>query len=159
MAVKVDIENDCPAVVASGVLEIIYEVCNECALGYDDLYTGVHLTGNEQIREVNWQFRNIDKPTDVLSFPLLTAKNGKIDYSDYDKDKQSGSILAGDIIISVDKAIKQAEDYGHSFEREIAFLTCHGMLHLLGYDHEEKDDERLMITRQKEILDKLGYIK
>ena len=159
MAVKIDIENDFPAVVANDVLEIIYEVCNECALGYDDLYTGVHLTGNEQIREINRDFRNIDKPTDVLSFPLLTAKNGSIDYTDYDKDKQSGSILAGDIVISVDKTIEQAKDYGHSFKREMAFLTCHGMLHLLGYDHEDKDDERLMIAKQKEILYRLGYIK
>jgi probable rRNA maturation factor len=159
MAVKVDIENDCPDVVANDVLEIIYEVCNECALGYDDLYTGVHLTGNEKIREINREFRNIDKPTDVLSFPLLTAKNGNIDYTDYDMDKQSGSILTGDIVISVDKAIEQTEDYGHSFDREMAFLTCHGMLHLLGYDHEDEDDERLMISKQKEILDKLGYIK
>jgi probable rRNA maturation factor len=159
MAAKVDIENDCPSAAGADILEIIHRVCNDCALGYDDLYAGVHLTGDDKIREINNEFRNTDKSTDVLSFPLLTAKNGEIDYSDYDKDMQSGYILAGDIVISVDRAIEQAEDYGHSFKREIAFLTCHGMLHLLGYDHEDKNDERIMINKQKEILSNLGYIK
>jgi len=159
MAINIDIDFDGPATTESGVMEIINNVCSESTLGYEDLYAGVHLTGDEQIRGINKEFRDIDASTDVLSFPLLTAKNGRVEFSDLDKDMENGLFLIGDIIISTEKAAAQAEEYGHSYEREIAFLTCHGMLHLLGYDHKDKEDERLMLSRQNEILNKLGYLK
>lgn len=160
MGLKVDVATDARVDPGQGYQEIINGVCSECALGYDDeLYTGVRLTDNEKIREFNREFRNIDKATDVLSFPLLLAENGNIEYTDLDRDMDTGAVMLGDIIISIDRAREQAEDYGHSYDRELAFLTCHGMLHLLGYDHETDEEESIMLARQKEILGRLGYKK
>ncbi|MGL4790649.1 MAG: rRNA maturation RNase YbeY [Anaerotignaceae bacterium] len=106
---------------------------------------------SEEIRLINKQFRAIDKETDVLSFPLLTfAENEIPDKNEIDE------IMLGDIIISVSKAKQQAEEYGHSIEREVAFLTAHSMLHLLGYDHMEEEEEKIMNTKQEEILQQLG---
>lgn len=160
MAVNIDITAQAPAAADADIETIINKVCGECAPEYDDnLYAGVHLTGDAEIREINNRFREIDKVTDVLSFPLLTAKNGEIEYSDFDRVGATGSVMLGDIVISVEKANEQARDYGHSYKREIAFLTCHGMLHLLGYDHESDEDEQIMIEKQKSVLNRLGYIK
>ncbi len=160
MALKIDIEADEAIITADGIENIIEVVCKECALGYEEsLYAGVRLTGDDQIRKFNSKYRKIDRPTDVLSFPLLTADNGKIEFSDLDRDMETGFVLLGDIIISMDRAAVQAEEYGHSIEREVAFLTCHGMLHLLGFDHENEEEEKHMISKQKKILDKIGYPK
>ncbi len=90
----------------------------------------------EEIHRLNLAYRNIDKPTDVLSFP-----------NDDSKDRS-----LGDVFISIEQAKRQAQDYGHSIEREIGFLAVHGYLHLLGYDHHTKEDEALMMTKQEEIL-------
>ena len=160
MAVNIDITQE-PMVKADADIEtIIKNVCAECAPDYDDsLYAGVHLTGNSEIKEINNRFCNIDKATDVLSFPLLDGRDGDIDYTELDRDNETGYVMLGDIIISLDKANEQAVDYGHSLKREIAFLVCHGMLHLLGYNHEIENDEILMIEKQKEVLNKLGYTK
>ena len=96
----------------------------------------ITLTDNETIMVMNYNYRKIGKPTDVLSFPLDDTK------------------VLGDIVISIEKALQQANEYGHSFEREISFLCVHGMLHLLGYDHEtSKKDEKIMFTHQKNIMD------
>ena len=104
----------------------------------------VVLTDDMEIRELNRDYRNKDCPTDVLSFPLYD-ENGILDEE------------LGDIVISLERAMEQAEEYGHSFEREVAFLTAHSMLHLLGYDHEDDDEEEEdMFNRQKKILDMLG---
>lgn len=100
----------------------------------------VTFTDNEGIHALNREYRNVDRPTDVLSFPLS-------DGEDYDTD--GDAVLLGDIVISLERAQTQAEEYGHSFEREVAFLTVHSMLHLLGYDHETSpEDERDMFARQ-----------
>ncbi|MBQ7603549.1 MAG: rRNA maturation RNase YbeY [Clostridia bacterium] len=113
----------------------------------------VCFTDNEGIRAMNRQFRNLDAETDVLSFPL--GENGV-----YDRDPETGAFLLGDIVISVQKAMEQAESFGHSLEREIAFLTVHSMLHLLGYDHEEgKSEESEMFAKQEEILTLLGLTR
>ena len=102
----------------------------------------VTFTDNEKIRELNRTYRNIDRETDVLSFPLFDE-----DFSDGEK------AALGDVVISLEKAVRQAEEYGHSFEREVAFLTVHSLLHLLGYDHETSaEDEKEMFFRQEEIL-------
>ncbi|MCK5759512.1 MAG: rRNA maturation RNase YbeY [Clostridiales bacterium] len=160
MALKIDIETDEATITTDGIENIIETVCKECALGYkESLYAGVHLTGDDQIRKINSEYRKIDKPTDVLSFPLLTADNGKIEFSDLDRDMETGFVLIGDIIISMDRAVAQAEEYGHSIEREVAFLTCHGILHLLGYNHDDERAEENLIKKQKQILNKLGYRK
>ena len=101
----------------------------------------VTLCDNAAIREMNRQFRDKDAPTDVLSFPI------------FDEDFGEGFSMLGDIVISLERARDQAEEYGHSFEREIAFLTVHSTLHLLGYDHEVgKAEESEMFAKQKEIL-------
>ncbi len=109
----------------------------------------ISIVDNEEMQAINKQFRAIDRPTDVLSFPLLTFAEGEIP----DKNEK-GEILLGDIIISLERAKEQAEEYGHSLKREIAFLTAHSMLHLLGYDHMEETEEKEMFRRQKEILEK-----
>lgn len=106
---------------------------------------------NEEIRHINKQFRGIDRETDVLSFPQLTFEEGE----EAEKN-ENGEIILGDIIISVEKAKAQAEEYGHSLKREIAFLTAHSMLHLMGYDHMTEEEEKDMFKRQRDILDNLG---
>lgn len=118
--------------------------------------TNILLTDDESIQSINTQFRNIDKPTDVLSFPMTDMKNGELlsEAGDYDPDEEL--LLLGDIVISMETAKRQAEQYGHSFERELAFLTAHGAFHLLGYDHMEKDEETVMFSKQEAVLAKLG---
>ena len=108
----------------------------------------VTFTDNEGIRELNASHRNIDHPTDVLSFPLF-EKEDLCDACDGD--------ALGDIVLSLERAREQANEYGHSFEREVAFLTVHSMLHLLGYDHEiSEKDEKEMFFKQEEILKTIG---
>ncbi len=119
----------------------------ENSLKYENFTTNVEVSltfvDNEEIRELNNRFRKIDKETDVLSFPLL---------SDFENIDDSNIVYLGDIVISVEKAISQADTYGHSLRREITFLIIHSMLHLLGYDHMEEDEEKEMIFKQKEIF-------
>ena len=112
-----------------------------------DVY--VTLTNNNEIHDINKKFRDVDKPTDVLSFPMY--ESGEIDSLRNEKQHDEEEIL-GDIIISIEKVKEQAEEYGHSFERELAYLVTHGMLHLLGYDHMKKEDEEIMFPLQEEIL-------
>ena len=104
----------------------------------------VTFTDNEGIRAINREYRKIDAPTDVLSFPLFESDG-------------EGTQMLGDIVLSLEKCRAQAEEFGHSFEREAAFLTVHSMLHLLGYDHETgEEDEADMRARQSAIMDKMG---
>ena len=111
----------------------------------------VTFTDNEGIQAVNKQYRNIDKPTDVLSFPLTDFEGGDEPPAD------EPAVSLGDIVISLEKAQSQAEEFGHSLEREVAFLTVHSTLHLLGYDHElSEDDDADMRRRQREILESMG---
>ena len=110
----------------------------------------VMLTDNEGIRETNRDFRSIDAATDVLSFPL--GENGV-----YDINHDTGAKILGDIVISMQHAVMQADLYGHSLQREIAFLTVHSMLHLLGYDHEAEGLERVRMREKEEaVLTQLG---
>ena len=109
----------------------------------------VIIVDNEFIHKMNREYRGIDRPTDVISFALEDAHD--IDYDDFR--------LLGDIYISIDKAKEQAKEYGHSLKREICFLSVHGLLHLLGYDHMEKEDEIKMFSLQEELLNKYGITK
>ena len=119
-------------------------VCN-------DAEVSVTFTDNEGIRTLNREYRNIDKETDVLSFPLTDFDGGDEPPAD------EPSIALGDIVVSLEKAKTQAEEFGHSFEREVAFLCVHSMLHLLGYDHVTSDeDDADMRARQSAILEKMG---
>ncbi|MFC5542106.1 rRNA maturation RNase YbeY [Ureibacillus sp. FSL K6-3587] len=105
---------------------------------------------NEKIHEINREYRHIDRPTDVISFALEEMGDGEIEIiGDMPR-------VLGDIIISVERTREQAEEYGHSFERELGFLAVHGFLHLLGYDHMTEEDEKVMFSRQEEILSSFG---
>ncbi|HEY9058930.1 MAG TPA: rRNA maturation RNase YbeY [Pseudobacteroides sp.] len=119
----------------------------------------VLLVDDKKIREINNEHRNIDKATDVLSFPVVEMHEGEIISNEGDFDLDEELLLLGDIIISLETAKKQALEYGHSFEREIAFLTTHGVFHLLGYDHMEKEEEEKMLLKQESVLRKLGLTR
>ena len=108
------------------------------------------IINNEEIHKINKEYRGIDRPTDVISFALEDYKDIK-----YENDYR----VLGDIYISIDKVKEQAKEYGHSEKRELAFLAVHGLLHLLGYDHMEKEDEKVMFSRQELILDGYGITK
>lgn len=122
------------------------------------------LTDNAGIHEINKEYRQIDNPTDVLSFPMLSYDDAG-DFSkleeDYDDNfnPDTGEIMLGDIIISVDKVFEQAESYGHSVEREFAFLILHSMLHLFGYDHMTPEEAAVMEGKQKVILEKMQILR
>lgn len=115
----------------------------------NDVEFNIIIVDNEIIQNLNREYRNIDKPTDVLSFALEDVK---------DVVCENGRLL-GDIYISLDKVKEQSIEYGHSFLRELAFLSIHGFLHLLGYDHMNKEDEEIMFGKQEMILDGYGIKK
>ena len=121
----------------------------------------VLLTDNASIHEINNQQRNIDRPTDVLSFPLIDYKTPgdfsivESAVSDY-FNPESGELLLGDIVISIDKVYEQAREYNHSVHRELAFLVAHSMLHLFGYDHMTPEDAAIMEPKQREILEAMN---
>lgn len=142
--------------VFSKELEQVVEKIVADSLEYEDFdrdcEISVSIVSNEEIQQINQQFRGIDSPTDVLSFPQLDFTEGEC--ADVNENNE---IILGDIIISLEKAKEQAGEYGHSLKREIAFLTAHSMLHLMGYDHMEKEDEKEMFEKQKEILIKSGF--
>ncbi|MBS5886000.1 MAG: rRNA maturation RNase YbeY [Clostridium sp.] len=116
---------------------------------------------NEEIREINNETRNIDRATDVLSFPMLDFEDKKVFnemYLNYDFDetfKDGDELILGDMVLSLERALEQSEEYGHSYEREVSYLVVHSILHLLGYDHMEEDDKKRMRKREEEILNKL----
>lgn len=124
------------------------------------------ITDNEGIHSVNREFREIDAPTDVLSFPVLEFES-PADFKPYldnpdsvtDYDYDTEMVMLGDILISKDRVISQAEEYGHSEKREFAFLVAHSTLHLLGYDHMTEDEAKVMEDKQKAYLDELGITR
>lgn len=122
----------------------------------------VILTDNDAIQEINREHRQIDAPTDVLSFPMVDfEEESNFDHvEDYVEDyfnPETGELMLGDIVISVEKVIEQAGKYGHSQERELAFLVAHSMLHLCGYDHMDDAEREIMEGKQREILEQEGY--
>lgn len=119
----------------------------------DNYEISISLVSNEEIKDLNKEYRNIDSATDVLSFPMINFKNPKEDH--WQIEGFDEELPLGDIVISIEKAKEQSQEFGHSFKRELAFLLAHGMLHLLGYDHEDKNQETIMFQKQEEILDKL----
>lgn len=126
----------------------------------------ITFTDNMGIREINREFRDLDVPTDVLSFPMVEYEL-PADFSVLEEPSaramyfhpESGELLLGDIVISIEKAREQAEEYGHSLKREICFLTAHSMLHLFGYDHLEEEERIVMEEKQERILQKLGITR
>lgn len=126
----------------------------------------ITLTDNEEIRNINREFRELDVPTDVLSFPMVEYPS-PADFSILDPEKdmtgsfnpETGELLLGDIVISLERAKEQADEYGHSLKREICFLVVHSMLHLFGYDHVEEEERLQMEDRQEEVLRILGITR
>lgn len=150
-------DNRTEEIISEEIMAAVEKVAYE-TLVYDEFDTecevSLSFVSDEEIQEINKNFRDMDKATDVLSFPQI----------DYDVDEvvmtnEKGEIVLGDIIISVDTAKRQAEEYGHSLKREICFLTVHSMLHLLGYDHMTEEEEAEMFGKQKDILEKSGITR
>ena len=144
---------------ASEVAEHILETEN-CPY---DVCVNLVITDNEEIKRVNTEFRSIGAPTDVLSFPMLEYETPG-DFSHFESeedcfDPETGELLLGDIVISKEKVIAQAEEYGHSVKREYAFLIAHSVLHLSGYDHMEEEERIEMETLQREILNELNILR
>lgn len=140
--------------------EIINRVLNECFLEENllntNMYISVTLTNPENIRNINKEYRNVDKATDVLSFPMFEKdeiqaiiKNNEYEVSD----------VLGDVVISLEKVKEQAIEYGHSFERELSYMLVHGFYHLMGYDHIEEKDKVLMRPKEEKILQKLNITR
>lgn len=155
--IKVIITNNQKTIrVPTGIRMLIRRCCNAVLIGEDfkgSAEISVTIVDNAEIHELNLKHRNIDRPTDVLSFPL--GVDGV-----YDINNDTGAQMLGDIVISIEKAMEQAELYGHSLDREIAFLTVHSMLHLLGYDHEPGGLELVrMREREEAVLTQLGLVR
>lgn len=121
------------------------------------------LTMNEEIHQMNLEFREIDRPTDVLSFPMVEydePANFEILEDAFECfNPETGELMLGDIVISKEKVIEQAKEFGHSIEREYAFLIAHSMLHLAGYDHMEEEERVIMEAKQREILENLQILR
>ena len=152
--VKVSISNKQKAVKIPTGIRLLVRRCCSAVLTMEDFQgaaeVSVSFVDNEQIKRLNNEFRDKNTATDVLSFPL--GENGE-----YDTNPETGAKMLGDIVISVEHALSQANLYGHGIEREVAFLTVHSMLHLLGYDHEKGGLERtIMREKEEQVLDALG---
>lgn len=145
-----------------GLLETILQKAGEAegmARGEVDLT----FVDNERIHELNLEYRGIDRPTDVLSFAMNEAGEDELeiryDLADEDDELEEVPNVLGDIIISVTRAKEQAEEYGHSLERELGFLFVHGFLHLLGYDHQDPESEAEMMSKQEKVLAQVGLTR
>ncbi len=152
--VKVSVKNNQKEIKVPVGIRLLIRRCCQAVLSMEgftqDAEVSVSFVSNNEIRSLNKIYRNKDSVTDVLSFPL--GADGK-----YDINKETGCALLGDVVISLETAMRQAEIYGHSLEREIGFLTVHSMLHLLGYDHEISPlEERIMREKEEQVLGELG---
>ena len=136
------------------IQQIIENVVKECFKQEnikEEFYISFTLTNDETIKQINKKYRNIDKPTDVLSFPMFEKK----EIEQILKNKIGHKEILGDIIISIPKVNKQAKEYEHSFKRELAYMVVHGFYHLMGYDHIEEEDKIQMRKKEESILTKL----
>jgi probable rRNA maturation factor len=156
MSLTVYFENEQNAIPVTYKLKMLIRRAIGATLAYEqynnDVEVSVTLTDSENIQDLNLRFRGIDAPTDVLSFPLFDFE-GETDEPPVDEIQN----MLGDIVLNLERTRSQAEEFGHSFEREAAFLTVHSMLHLLGYDHETgEEDEADMRARQRAIMADMG---
>lgn len=154
------LENETDKEVGENQIDELNRVCRavldmeECNFDAEISFT---FTDNEGIREINRDYRNIDRATDVLSFPMLEFGDEEID-AEY--ETENGMVILGDIVVSLERAEEQAQELNHSLRRELAFLVAHSMLHLLGYDHvDDPEGERVMIEKQDKVLTKLGITR
>ncbi len=161
MQVIIDIENEQNKIDLTPEREQLIESVIGAALAHEgfehDCFVSVTLTDNENIRIINNEQRGIDNATDVLSFPVLEFENGEIveNVGDYYEDK----LILGDIVLSMERAEEQRIEFGHSFEREMGYLICHSVLHLLGYDHENDDEREVMRSKEEETLETLSLTR
>ena len=134
------------------IKKVIYKCFEEEKLLDSKLYITITLTTPDEIRKINREYRNIDKETDVLSFPMFEKKEleDKIETNDFLHED-----VLGDIVISIQKVREQAQEYGHSFERELSYMLVHGFYHLMGYDHIKGEDKKVMRPKEEKILDML----
>ena len=152
--VKVIIKNNQKRVkIPTGIRLLLRRCCNAVLVMEkfgEAAEISITFVDEEQIHVLNKEHRNVDRPTDVLSFPL--GENGV-----YDTNPESGAKMLGDVVLNIPRVVRQAEEFGHSFQREIAYLTAHSMLHLLGYDHENGGIESVhMREKEEEIMTQLG---
>lgn len=152
---KVYVKNNQTEVKVPVGIRLLIRRCCQAVLSTEgfgkDAEVSVSFVSNSEIKNLNKIYRDKDSVTDVLSFPL-TGSDGSEEIN-----QETGAVLLGDIVISLETAVKQASNYGHSLEREIGFLTVHSMLHLLGYDHETSQlDQRIMREKEESVLEKLG---
>lgn len=135
------------------VKRVVEQCFKEEKIENSKLYISITLTTPEHIHEINKQYRNVDRETDVLSFPMFEKE--ELDEKIKNQDFEYEDVL-GDIVISIERVKGQAEEYGHSFEREFAYMIVHGFYHLMGYDHIEEEDKIIMRPKEENILNKLG---
>ncbi len=142
---KIDIKDELYEKIEDIVEEVLdYE-------GYSDDYDiSISFVDNKEIHELNKQFRGVDRATDVLSFPMLSDEFEDVEYEE---------MSLGDIVVSLERALEQSIEYGHSFEREVCFLVCHSMFHLLGYDHDTEEHTREMREKEEAVLTKLNITR
>ena len=162
------VENETDADFGFDASELIRTVCERAfsseGAPVDASCVNVFITDSEGIRELNASYRGIDSPTDVLSFPGLDFDEpSDFDISDDRKadcmDPESGELVLGDIVLNADRIFSQAEEYGHSVKREMAFLLAHSCLHLCGYDHMTEEEEKVMFSKQEAVLESLGITR
>ena len=139
------------------IIKVVEKCFEEEKLEKLNLYISITLTTPKEIRSLNNNYRNIDKETDVLSFPIF-EKNEIDDIVKYSK-KQLEKETIGDIVISIDRVKEQAEEYGHSFIRELSYMIVHGFYHLMGYDHIEEEDKKIMRAKEEKILKELNILR
>lgn len=139
----------------------IYEIAGKILQeDFSKVCVSVNFVSEDEIQKLNNEFRKIDKVTDVLSFPNLNKKaNQKLNEFENMADFDTNLLFLGDIIICKNVARRQAKEYGHSFRREVSFLALHGLLHLLGYDHIEKEEEKVMTSLSEKILQEAGVAR
>ena len=142
------------------LIEKVVDTCfKEENLIYTNLYLNVILTNPENIRKANKEYRNIDKETDVLSFPMFQKQEIEELIEKSKTEEQVVEDVLGDIIISIPRVEEQAKEYGHSFERELAYMVVHGFYHLMGYDHIKEEDKKIMRPKEEYILNKLNITR
>lgn len=161
MELLIDIQNEQEKIPCTEELEKLIEDVIAEALKQEsfseDAFVGVTLTDNESIRVINREQRDIDSATDVLSFPVLEFEDGEMiaGVGDYFEDK----LILGDIVLSLERAEEQRIEFGHSFKREVGYLLCHSVLHLLGYDHENEDEREIMRQKEENTLEVLSLTR
>lgn len=142
---KIDIKDE----LYEKIEDIVEEVLDYEGYG-DDYDISISFVDNKEIHELNKQFRGVDRATDVLSFPMLSDEFEDVEYEE---------MSLGDIVVSLERALEQSIEYGHSFEREVCFLVCHSMFHLLGYDHDTEENTREMREKEEAVLTKLNITR